>query len=124
MTEAREKAKFTPGPWSANFAHDNSGTVYAWHIAAPEFGSSRPICSYSRISEVSDEVSEGSPRPSDEDRANANLIAAAPDLYEALKAAEGHLAETLSDARWHPIGKCPVLELVRAALSKAEGASQ
>ena len=110
MTEAREKAKFTPGPWGYDpcvSMHDRPDLPCIVdrdrHVVAQcwDDGHSEAEC-----------------------EANARLIAAAPDLYEALKAAEGHLAETLSDARWHPIGKCPVLELVRAALSKAEGASQ
>ena len=53
--------------------------------------------------------------------ADMALIAAAPDVYKALVAAEDHLKETLSDPKWHPIGKCPVLEQVQCALSRARG---
>jgi hypothetical protein len=42
------------------------------------------------------------------------------EMYAALKAAEGHLSETLADERWHPIGHCPVLEMVRAAIAAYE----
>lgn len=45
------------------------------------------------------------------------------NLLAALKTAEGHLSETLADKQWHPIGHCPVLDVVRAAIAKAEGAS-
>ena len=55
-----------------------------------------------------------------EQKMAAHLIAAAPDLYHALKAAEGHLEEMRQDLRWHPIAHCPVLDLVRAALARAE----
>ena len=51
----------------------------------------------------------------------AALLAAAWDMHEALKAAEGHLEEMRGDPKLHPIGQCPVLDQVRAALAKAEG---
>lgn len=43
---------------------------------------------------------------------------AVAELVEALGLAEGHLAEMLSDAKWHPIGHCPVLDRIRALLAK------
>ena len=38
-------------------------------------------------------------------------------IERALIAAEGHLEETLTDDRWHPVGHCPTLDVVRAALA-------
>jgi hypothetical protein len=52
---------------------------------------------------------------------NARLIAAAPDMLEALRAAEGHLEEMRQDRKWHPIEHCPVLDQVRRAIAKAAG---
>lgn len=77
------ESKFTPGEWMACFAVAGpilDGQLLGWHITAPEHGSSDPIC----------ERRDGfdrSQRTDDEERANARLIAAAPELYEALKAA-------------------------------------
>jgi len=54
------------------------------------------------------------------------LCKAAPEMLEALREAESHLAEELADARFsavHPGGHCPVLDRVRAALAKAKGES-
>ena len=53
--------------------------------------------------------------------ADARLMAAAPQLYEALEAAEDHLADDLNNTALHPVGDCPVLREVRAALAKARG---
>jgi hypothetical protein len=51
-----------------------------WHLPAPEFGSSDPICERRY-------GFDRSQRTDDEERANARLIAAAPSLYQSLKAA-------------------------------------
>ncbi len=58
---------------------------------------------------------------SDGNLGTARLIAAAPDLLAALKAAEGHLEEMRQDKKWHPIEHCPVLDQVRRAIEAAEG---
>jgi hypothetical protein len=73
-------SKHTPGPWRA-FAHD-------WGIG---------VCSYCEVREYSGdicsapEVGANSHRPREQDIANALLIAAAPDLLEALKETTMHL---------------------------------
>jgi hypothetical protein len=55
---------------------------------------------------------------------DACLIAAAPDLLEALREAAQHLEEDNAlHPDLHPIGQCPVLDLVRSAIAKAEGRS-
>ena len=51
--------------------------------------------------------------------ANATLFLHAREVLAALKAAAAHLEEMRKDPRWHPIGDCPVLNQVRAALAKA-----
>jgi len=56
--------------------------------------------------------------------ADMALIAAAPLMYEALLAADGHLQETLTDPKWHPVGDCPVLRAVQNALAVARGETE
>ena len=58
------------------------------------------------------------------DEANAQLIAASPDMYEALKAAQEELKHVLSQepystVKWHHYGQA--LAKIDGALSKAEG---
>ena len=67
--------KFTKGPWNANFTRF-SGWVVGFHITDPEHGSLRPIC------EAYDKTGAMNP---DEIAANARLIAAAPEMLEALE---------------------------------------
>ena len=56
-----------------------------------------------------------------ETEANANLIAAAPDMYEALKLTRNNL-QTLSDAALHYEKTFNAnLEILNQTLSKAEG---
>ena len=57
--------------------------------------------------------------------ADACLIAAAPAMYEALKALHdwvlGYAQDDVPNARFHSTGGFEKMEAVRAALSKAEG---
>ena len=100
------KEKFTPGPWEIigqfedRIYHEPSDTVVAqaWYPGA----------------------SNKSPSPADTMKANARLIAAAPDMYEALK--EIARADTIA----HSTGKYSLVvescaESARAALAKADG---
>jgi hypothetical protein len=68
-------AKHTPGPWKLNTARMGD-KLLDWHIAADPHGSSLPVC-------LSDKYSEF--RNAEQEIANAHLIAAAPELLEALK---------------------------------------
>ena len=43
------------------------------------------------------------------------------DMLAALKLAEDHLQEDIWKGDSHPVGRCPVLDVVRAAIAKAEG---
>ena len=92
--------KYTKGPWNANFTRF-SGWVVGFHITDPEHGSLRPIC------EAYDKTGAMNP---DEIAANARLIAAAPELLEALKWAVDNPND---DAYW--------IEQARAAILKATG---
>ena len=75
-------AKFTPGPWHANWTRLN-GKAIGFHVADETHGSIRPICEFYDGTEA---------MPPEEVEANARLIAAAPKLLEALQA--------LVDAAW------------------------
>lgn len=81
--------KFTTGPWLAN----RDGDVFA----GQDF-----ICCSGRVYDRTEE-----------DKANSNLLAAAPELYEALKAA----------LEVHGDGEYSWVSGARAALSKALGES-
>jgi hypothetical protein len=62
------KPSFTPGPWFLHADSDLSGEVYFKHSNGKEYEIARAATGYS-----------------DDKLANARLIAAAPDLLEALK---------------------------------------
>ena len=74
-------SEHTPGPWRA---YKIPGGVHCVRRVEPLLGPDGGAILWSRVRPMGDEV----------DAANASLIAAAPDLLDALKAAEGHLLET------------------------------
>lgn len=77
----------TPGPWEADF-EANTNCIEIFH---PYMGGRTAICG------VMNEAQDDS---TDEDRANANLIAAAPELLEALIALYDRRNEgTMAQAR-------------------------
>ncbi|MEQ5857268.1 hypothetical protein NFI08_16465 [Halomonas sp. EF61] len=107
------ETKFTPGPW---FAHDDHPQHACYHIAPADYWHDELATIYS----------PGDP----EADANASLIAAAPELYEALEVF-GRLADQLDgddevertpDDEW---AKFRLLasdyRKARAALAKARG---
>jgi hypothetical protein len=65
--------KFTPGPWTLCRTIDGEKTV-AFHVAADPHGSLHPVVEYR----------EGKVRAPEEIEANARLISAAPEMYDAL----------------------------------------
>ena len=87
----QNEAKHTPGPWSSESGHIHAGEGCEFY------------CYFTRHSPVG--------------RANARLIAAAPELLAALKAAEYALSE---QDHLLSIG-IDALQAVRAAIAKAEG---
>jgi len=109
MTETN----FTPGPWTAVRKHPHIWAIDAlsgdpdlghvkWHSLADVYG-------------CDDMGAAGS----DKAKANARLIAAAPDLFEALRIAEEALEKTANDTL---IGRNAAGD-ARAALAKARGES-
>lgn len=108
--------KHTPGPWE--YLESKGG---AWFIYPPAEadGSAQPIRPKIRIPK----------RATKEMKANAYLIAAAPDMLTALEAviARGCSCSSTEDPNWHAPGSfsgqvppCPI-PLVQAAIRKAKG---
>jgi hypothetical protein len=96
-------SKFTPGPWEVEFMADRDGDWFS--IEAPMVGRSGTVAdTYNR-----DHVIEA-----DEDRANARLMAAAPDLLEACMA----MVATFHD---HLDRDESSLAMAREAIAKAIG---
>lgn len=101
--------KFTPGPWHYGMAKIKIDDEYDYCIKAVIDGSSYVI------SEAFGRVSERT-RPNAE--ANARLIAAAPELYEALEdALKGWLATTSEPG----LNLGEIEKKMKAALAKARG---
>ena len=112
-------SKHTPGPWALLNGYDifselgaDSGDGYkapendGWMIATVELGS--VINDDGETIEIGHGVA----------RANAHLIAAAPELFEALD----KLANGYSGCRWDT-GLVPRIEMAKKALAKARGES-
>lgn len=94
----------TPGPWTldSNFGSIKTG----WTAKGPD---GKSICA----------CASSVGRPGEEKAANANLIAAAPDLLAALERAEIILAGI---PVLRPDGKNPALDQIRDAIAKAKEA--
>lgn len=95
------KTKHTPGPWSLD---PNPATVW--------------IVSSARTTHVAELPQHPSLDP-ETTAANAHLIAAAPEMLKALRVAEVAL---MPDD--HSEGDLEALQIVRAAIARAEGSSQ
>lgn len=108
-----EERKYTPAPWSVSYGEGSHGSSFGgyWQIDAE---SDAVACNqFCMAGARNDSVS----------KANAHLIAAAPEMYEALKVTRGNVASLgpagmLADVysnytEW--------LAVIDAALAKAEG---
>jgi hypothetical protein len=120
-----DKPSFTPGPWvvsgismddgSISIAHPGYRIVIACVTNAASFGDFIASAATGRRD-------FGAPDVARTQWANARLIAAAPEMFEALRAMLANYGppETLSDLEYpaqHPV------TLARSALAKAEGRS-
>lgn len=94
------KTKFTPGPWKL---HPNNDYIFSFK-SLDDWDNPRPICSPAVIY-----------KENEENEANARLIAAAPELYDAVKEL---LYALQDDENWRTSG---VYEDAEAALAKARG---
>ena len=102
-------SKFTPGPWIISDEYQRPATHSTWiEISTHDSGLPIVSCRFSN------------------QEANAHLIAAAPDMYEALTALLLTVGFAISDGTWKlDVGSDPDLVIKRAsmALLKAEGKS-
>lgn len=108
------KTTHTPGPWTIN-------AVYRTLVDAPSgiCGGSRLICS----TEVGNKNGDAYDYQIEmQNNANARLIAAAPELLEALQYAEQCLTMTECTGE-KPLGNGHALDRVRAAIAKATGSA-
>ena len=94
------ESKFTPGPW--RLSKFSETTVEA---------GDRGICSTGGYQQNFD-----TERVYSENRANARLIASAPDLLEALRGARNDLLDLAGDQHL-----APAIERIDTAIAKAEG---
>ena len=101
-------AKFTPGPWHANWTRLN-GKAIGFHVADETHGSIRHICEFYDGTEA---------MPPEEVEANARLIAAAPELLGVLERAIRRLE--IAHANGDSIMREWIVD-ARAALAKATG---
>jgi len=101
-------SNFTKGPWFFKPSKYQSGT----HIVQAGMPSNRVLASFGEDGEVDDE-----------DYANAHLIHAAPDLYEALEAMLNWAGEIAGDNCDTEAAKIEMfaVEKARSALAKAKG---
>ena len=101
----------TPGPWA--MLSEETDKPYI-RIRGTKLGDRY------KIANVLTPVYDGSlERETEETRANARLIEAAPDLLEALKLCEGNIKSLLASA--HPKVYGEWLTFVSAAIAKANG---
>lgn len=111
------ESKFTPGPWFVS-EDDRDGMEWNRHIAIDPDGENR-ICF----------MAHGGPERDDEFEANACLIAAAPELYEALTDAlaglryirEHYHDERTATGDLYGVGFDRVEGKAQAALAKVRG---
>lgn len=106
-TQTIETAKHTPGPWEACIS-SNSDT---YMIFGP------------RNEDIVAHVPEFMAMPIV--TANANLIAAAPDMLAALQSVDREIEALIGEAQWYASGNqaANLCRKVRAAIAKATGAA-
>jgi hypothetical protein len=100
--------KHTPGPWTRSGLAIYEGGIPVAKIAT--------ACLADTIGDDEErDWNERSARGFDESVRYARLIAAAPELLEALKLAESHYLES------GPLGRSDTVGVLRAAIARAEG---
>ena len=104
-------SKHTPGPWSVH----TFGSFDVFEIHGPETDETDGCCTLADLGTDT----EG---PKEVREANARLIAAAPELLEALRRALLDATTDLTDGRGCECARCQdARSAARAALAKAEG---
>lgn len=112
--------KHTPGPWVINsfsrIEDAKAEDADAWGWADPQWDY-KDLGLPSEVWKKSGNGVTGLPGIIATTEANAHLIAAAPELYEALNICLGHLTGGM-DGNW---ADCDPIDVARKALAKAEG---
>lgn len=117
--------KFTPGPWRVE-----NGTTMVWGHCNPDDNSTRGMGYPIAEARINPSGNWSTGPYSDEGEANAHLIAAAPDLYEALAGARDYVAGDLQERKeiyrgYENLGHIDQVErelkAIDAALAKARG---
>ncbi len=104
-------SEFTPGLWDTESHHDETGDWYS--VEADYLGKNRV---------VADTLNRDCVIDPDEDRANARLIAAAPDLLAACKAVVEQLSAHPTLDMTIQCGSDPfAVRICREAIAKATG---
>lgn len=102
-----ENVKHTPGPWSVGYENTGGGyTVMSGPLRVAHTSIQALACR-----------PDGRPIFEEEAKANGYLVAAAPEMLDALRAAERELYQVPPDDPEQE----RVLTTVRAAIAKAEG---
>lgn len=104
-------AAFTAGPWKAHFEE-------AYYVTGPDLGRVAMMCNLKGAHGL------GGRRSGDEAAANARLIAAAPELFDALKDLADDMSERfdLDSPSTNP-GIKNTIAAARAAIAKALGSA-
>ena len=125
------ETKFTPGPWHCSIEH----TVWSEMVKHIIYSGDNPldgkkeICIIYSCRSYCSETTEIN-KQFEEQKANAHLIAAAPDLYAALDKLIDEIETLMSDSDAMPYsafhiiceeGLMPNTKTARAALAKARG---
>ena len=97
------KAKHTEGPWKVR----GDGSRGQWYVEAPSTRGDYWL------------VAEASGRSATENQINAHLIAAAPDLLDALRACAEYMEEYGA-----PVEMGSSVQRARAAIARAEGRAE
>lgn len=106
-------SKHTPGPWRS---HTNGSDFF---VTATDFhGANGKVakCYVADVQKFRNESGE------DECQANAKLIAAAPDMLEALKGILNSFHESVKTTA--SLDEFPSLKAVQAAIAKAQGTTE
>lgn len=113
MSQSAERPPFTPGPWHSFYSTGDHG---GWHIA-PSGYAVAPIAHVGLPNAIPERFEE----------ANARLIAAAPELYEALMAvrviaSQYHLKSTPRNVALALVDRLDnIARLASEALAKTDG---
>jgi hypothetical protein len=112
---ARLLAQHTPGPWNIDSDAEGCGSFAIWDSLARKIGSTRPLADYDKR--------PGSPMLAEVNEANARLIAAAPELLDAVTEFV-RLGKAGADTSWHSQDVQPVIYSMLTAIAKATGGAQ